>query len=142
MYFGLISFSSFVISTPNMTDTDSLPVQERLLFAVPKKGRLYEKCIKLLQLINVDYRRKNRLDIALSTNMNVALVFLPAADIPTYVSDGRVDLGITGQDMVAEKKAHVRTLTELHFGRCKLCVQAPVASNVSSFVCPFLGKRS
>eukprot|EP01135_Chromosphaera_perkinsii_P006565 Nk52_evm7s545 gene=Nk52_evmTU7s545 len=111
-------------------DTESLPVQERLLFAIPKKGRLYDKCVKLLQLINVDYRRKNRLDIALSTNMEVALVFLPAADIPTYVSDGRVDLGITGQDMVAERKADVRTLTELHFGKCRLCVQAPVAANI------------
>ena len=32
----------------------------------------------------------------------MALVFLPAADIPRFVGEGNVDLGITGQDMVAE----------------------------------------
>jgi len=32
----------------------------------------------------------------------MALIFLPAADIPTFVGEGRVDLGITGKDQVAE----------------------------------------
>lgn len=32
----------------------------------------------------------------------MALVFLPAADIPRFVGEGNVGLGITGQDMVAE----------------------------------------
>lgn len=32
----------------------------------------------------------------------MALVFLPAADIPRFVGEGNVDIGITGKDMVAE----------------------------------------
>ena len=28
-------------------------------------------------------------DVAMCTNMNVKLVFLPAADIPNYVSEGK-----------------------------------------------------
>lgn len=32
----------------------------------------------------------------------MALVFLPASDIPRFVGEGNVDLGITGKDMVAE----------------------------------------
>ena len=40
--------------------------------------------------------------MALVTNLPLALVFLPAADIPRFVAEGNVDLGITGQDMVQE----------------------------------------
>ena len=36
------------------------------------------------------------------------LVSLPAADIPTFVDEGRVDLGITGWDQVAEYEARSR----------------------------------
>ena len=38
-------------------------------------------------------------------NHPIALVFLPAADIPTFVGEGRVDLGITGWDQVVEYEA-------------------------------------
>lgn len=68
----------------------------RCLIAVPKKGRLAEQCQELLKKIDVQYVRKSRLDIAICTNMNIALLFLPAADIALYVGEGRVDLGITG----------------------------------------------
>jgi ATP phosphoribosyltransferase len=52
-------------------------------------------------------------------------VFLPAADIPTFVGEGRVDLGITGRDQVAEAQSDVEELLDLEFGRCKLQVQVP-----------------
>ena len=83
-------------------------------------------------------------------NLPIALIFLPAADIPTFVGEGRVDLGITGWDQVQEHDAGVRTLTrarrasgeftpedlngkpqgcetvmDLGFGACKLQVQVP-----------------
>ncbi len=76
------------------------------------------------------------------------MVFLPAADIPTFVGEGRVDLGITGFDQVQEHDAGVRgmsrtrrmsgelsteqskpqgceTVMDLAFGGCKLQVQVP-----------------
>eukprot|EP00128_Syssomonas_multiformis_P001406 Colp12_sorted_trinity150504_noHs@36254 len=102
----------------------------RALFAVPKKGRLYEQCCKLLESIHLNYKRSNRLDIALSSNMNVTLVFLPAADIPLYVGEGKVDLGITGQDMIAECDVKVEEVLHLGFGRCRLCVQAPIKNGI------------
>lgn len=79
--------------------------------------------------------------------MPIALVFLPAADIPTFVGEGRVDIGITGRDQVAEHDAGVEALArerpdsrklngphreqgceqvlDLEFGSCKLQVQVP-----------------
>ena len=62
----------------------------------------------------------------------MTLVFLPAADIATYVGEGNVDIGITGQDIVAESDSKVVELLQLGFGRCELGVQAPVKGQVTS----------
>ena len=40
----------------------------------------------------------------MKTVRSLMRLVLPAADIPKYVAEGNVDLGITGQDMVAEVK--------------------------------------
>lgn len=113
----------------------------RLLFAVPKKGRLNQATLNLLEGADIQFRRENRLDIALVKNLPIALIFLPAADIPTFVGQGRVDLGITGWDQVKEHDAGVNavaasagaptsssgteSIMELEFGACKLQVQVP-----------------
>jgi hypothetical protein len=40
-------------------------LNDRLLFAVPKKGRLNQACIELLSGSDIQFHRHNRLDIAL-----------------------------------------------------------------------------
>ncbi|KAF3140237.1 ATP phosphoribosyltransferase (ATP-PRTase) (ATP-PRT) [Orbilia oligospora] len=97
----------------------------RLLMAVPKKGRLHDAALTLLQGSDIQFHRHNRLDIALCHNLPIALVFLGAGDIPVFVGEGRCDLGITGQDQVAEHQISVEEILELGFGKCKLQVQAP-----------------
>lgn len=99
--------------------------EERLLLAVPKKGRLYERVLSILKGAGLNYVRAARLDVAPCTNMPVTVVFLPAADIAKYVSEGNVDLGITGEDIIAESQAQVVELMKLGMGKCKLCFQAP-----------------
>ena len=72
-------------------------------------------------------------------NFPLALVFLPASDIPVFVGQGRVDLGITGRDQVAEHETKqpptdttgVVELMDLDFGRCKLQIQVPAKGNIS-----------
>ena len=103
--------------------------------------------MNLLEGADIQFRRENRLDIALVKNLPIALIFLPAADIPTFVGEGRVSLGITGRDTVAEHEAGVIALRkeqaesgkstpqedeggcvevmDLGFGSCKLQVQVP-----------------
>lgn len=108
-------------------------LSDRMLFAVPKKGRLQTACLDLLSGSDIQFRRENRLDIALVKNLPIALIFLPAADIPTFVGEGKVDLGITGADQVAEHDANlpygevsnVEQVLDLGFGKCKLQVQVP-----------------
>ena len=116
----------------------------------PQEGRLLQAALNILEGADIQFRRENRLDIALVKNLPIALVFLPAADIPTFVGEGRVDLGITGHDQVQEHDAGVRalararrmsnewdpsraagkpqgceTVMDLGFGTCRLQVQVP-----------------
>jgi len=113
---------------------------ERFLFAVPKKGRLYNKCLKLLEGAGIDFFRPNRLDIAQSTSLPLTLVFLPAKDIALYVGEGMVDMGITGEDIIEESGADVNVVMKLGLGKCKLCVQAPVPHEIKSAK-ELVGKR-
>ena len=109
---------------PSIFDTTEL--SSRLLFAIPKKGRLYDHCMSLLQGADIQFKRGNRVDIAMSSNLPIVLVFLPAADIAKFVADGNVDLGITGQDVVRESGVEVDEVMKLGFGRCSLSVQVGV----------------
>lgn len=110
---------------------------------------MQQAALNLLEGADIQFRRENRLDIALVKNLPIALVFLPAADIPTFVGEGRVSLGITGRDTVAEHAAGVEgarreraesgkstpvedeiemgceEVMDLGFGACKLQVQVP-----------------
>ena len=100
-------------------------------FAIPKKGRLFEKVKELLKGAGVDYRREARLDVALCSNLPITLIFLPAADIAKYVGEGNVDIGITGKDVVEESEVDVETILDLGFGKCKLCVQAQTSKHIT-----------
>src|SRR5436305_11268975 len=87
------------------------------------------------------------MDIALVKNLPVALIFLPAGDIPRFVAEGNVHLGITGQDQVAEfslsaEEGHgeIHEILELGFGKCKLQVQVPQDGNLND-VHKLIGKR-
>lgn len=121
-----------------------------LLFAVPKKGRIFEECMKLLKGSGLDAKRPDRLDVAMCKELPVKLVFLPAADIPAYVMEGNIDLGISGSDMLEETilgeghashdQANVKVLTKLGFGKCRLCLEAPKKHNFKGPE-PLVGKR-
>ena len=97
------------------------------------EGRLHQPTLDVLKGAEISFHRHSRLDIALVKNLPIALVFLPAADIPTFVGEGKVSLGITGRDQVLEHEAAVpptettgvEEVHELGFGKCKLQVQVP-----------------
>ncbi|KAI9443013.1 ATP phosphoribosyltransferase [Lactarius indigo] len=125
-----------------MSALDANTLDGRLLFAIPKKGRLHEKCLALLAGADIQFHRPNRLDVCLVQNHPIVLVFLPASDIPSFVGKGNVDLGITGHDVIleAQMEAHVLETLRLGFGKCALQVQVPEAAPVQS-VDALAGKR-
>lgn len=56
-------------------------------------------------------------------------VFLPAGEIPGELQQGRIHLGITGQDLIREKlpfrQAHVDEICALGFGHADLVIAVP-----------------
>ena len=93
-----------------------------LRFAIPGKGRLREPTIELLKKAGYDFRAKDRNLYATCTNSDIVFIFVRADDIPVLVSSGVIDIGITGSDLVIERKAEVETIIPLGYGRCRLCV--------------------
>lgn len=97
------------------------------------EGRLQQKALDILKGADIQFSQEHRQDIALVKNHSMALVFLPAADIPTFVGEGRVDLGITGKDQICEYEAlkaptkdiGLKEIIDLQYGYCKLQVQVP-----------------
>ena len=85
---------------------------------------------------------KTKLDIALGTNLPIAIIFLRAADIPTFVNNGKCILGITGVDEVqeCEQNDQISLAMDLNFGNCKLQVQIPENSETIHTVEDLIGK--
>jgi len=99
--------------------------ENKIRLAVPKKGRLCDRTISLLERAGLDFRRNNRSDVVNCRNLPISLIFLPAKDIPLYVGEGDVHLGITGEDTITECQVTVSEMSRLGFGRCRLCLLAP-----------------
>ena len=100
--------------------------KEKLLLAIPKKGRLNAESEDVLQQAGILFKRSFRSDIALCKTLSLGIVFLPAKDIPSYVASGDIDLGISGEDLLLESKLQVNKKFSLNYGKCKLCLLAPV----------------
>jgi ATP phosphoribosyltransferase len=94
----------------------------------------------MLKGAGIEFRREARLDVAVCKGLPITLIFLPAKDIAKFVGDGDIDIGITGWDVVQESGVTVERAMDLGFGKCKLCVQAPVLDNIVD-VNALAGKR-
>jgi len=100
-----------------------------LKIAIQKSGRLSDDSIALLKVCGIDMRNvKDRLR-TVSENFPIEVFFLRDDDIPEYVEDGVADLGIVGQNVLAEKNRKVITVEALGFGKCRLSIALPKAFN-------------
>ncbi|MDY6819630.1 MAG: ATP phosphoribosyltransferase [Halobacteriales archaeon] len=102
--------------------------------AVPNKGRLHDPSIELLERAGLHLENgADRKLYADTVDPDVRVIYVRAADIPEYVSDGAADLGITGLDQVREAAVpDVAELLDLEFGRCRLVLAAPEEDNITS----------
>ena len=97
----------------------------RLLLAVPSKGRMAEPALELCQAAGLRFETTERSLHVPCANAPVDLLLVRPHDIPEYVQDGVVHMGITGANMIAETSADVVTLAELGFARCTLEAAVP-----------------
>ena len=104
----------------------------RLTIACPSKGRLAEPALRLCADAGLTFETTERALLVPCANAPVDLLLVRAHDVPEYVQDGVVDLGITGANLVAETQADVVTVAELGFAHCSLQAAVPEDASQSS----------
>lgn len=99
--------------------------------AVPNKGRLHDRTIELLLKSGLDLGEDwGRKLYVTAKNQDIEILFVRAQDIPRFVAIGAVDLGITGQDQIADSGSVLKEVLELDFGHCRLSVAVPEQSDI------------
>src|SRR6476646_3538648 len=88
--------------------------------AVQKSGRLHDGSMQLLKECGIELSNGGKQLRILSSNFPVEIFFLRDDDIPEYVQDGVVDLGIVGENVMLEKNKQARLVERLGFGKCRL----------------------
>jgi ATP phosphoribosyltransferase len=87
-----------------------------LRIAVPNKGSLSEAAGEMLH--EAGYRqRKDRELMLVDPHTGAELFFLRPRDIATYVGSGRLDIGITGRDLLLDSGAPAEEIMQLGFAR-------------------------
>ena len=103
----------------------SAAAEGRLLVAVPSKGRMAPPALELLSAAGLRFEAGERALHVPCENAPVDLLLVRPHDIPEYVQDGVVHVGITGANLVVEAQADVVTLAELGFAACTLEAAVP-----------------
>jgi ATP phosphoribosyltransferase len=103
----------------------------KLSIAVPSKGRLKDQAADLFERAGLALRKTghDRLYRGGIEGLDVEVVYLSAAEIVHQLKAGRVQLGITGEDLIRETLADVdgsvEFLAPLGFGRADMVVAVP-----------------
>ncbi len=112
----------------------------KLKIAVQKGGRLSEGSIDLLKKCGIGFSNGLGKLRAEAANFPLEIFFLRDDDIPDYVSDGVADVGIVGENVLAEKAIDLEVVEKLGFGRCRLSLAVPKATEYSRLA-DLSGKR-
>jgi len=101
-----------------------------LTLAIPSKGRLMEQCAELLGKAGLEVERlgtERGYRGRLSGIEGVEVAFLSASEIAQNLRDGKIDLGITGNDLLQEKAAGlgIEVVVHLPFGHADVVVAVP-----------------
>jgi ATP phosphoribosyltransferase len=99
--------------------------------AVQKSGRLSEDSLSLLKECGIKFFNGAGKLKSPSTNFPIEFLFLRDDDIPGYVEDGVADIGIVGENELAEKNKKVNTLRKLGFSKCRLSLAIPKSEDYS-----------
>lgn len=88
-----------------------------LRIAVPNKGSLAEPASQMLAEAGYRQRTDNRELVLLDVDNDTEFFFLRPRDIAVYVGSGRLDVGITGEDLLLDSGAAARPILPLGFAR-------------------------
>src|SRR5215471_18246436 len=99
-----------------------------ITLAMPK-GRVQDEAIALFKQAGLDLSGiqdgSRRLVFELPA-VDLRVLVVRDADVPTYVEGGAADIGISGRDVLDEKGADLYRPLDLGIGKCRLSVAEPI----------------
>jgi len=112
----------------------------KLKIALQKSGRLSEESSALLKKCGVRFGNGFGKLKSEAANFPLEIYFLRDDDIPEYIADSVADVGIVGENVLAETRKDVEIIEKLGFGKCRLSLAVPKNFSFKS-VKDFEGKR-
>jgi ATP phosphoribosyltransferase len=112
----------------------------KLKIAIQKSGRLNEDSLKLLKNCGISIQNgKDQLKVT-ADNFPLEILYLRNSDIPQYLEDGTIDIGIIGENLLIEKQKKIEIVERLGFSKCRVSLAVPkdVDSNDINY---FEGKK-
>ena len=110
-----------------------------LRVAVPNKGQLSDPARDMLREAGYAAAANSRELVVQDPENDVEFFFLRPRDIATYVGRGTLDVGITGEDLLADSGSQATTILELGFAPSTFRLAAP--QGTAKFASDLTGKR-
>ncbi len=102
-------------------------MDKTISIALPK-GRLGEKTYAMLEELGYGcpgVTENSRKLIFEDEAATVRYFWVKPSDVAIYVEHGAADVGVVGRDILLEYQPDVYELTDLGFGKCRMCVAGP-----------------
>lgn len=118
--------------------------RKKLVIGLPK-GSLEETTKRLFQKAGINLYGKPRSYYLISDDKELEIMLIRAQEIPGYIENGNLDLGLTGKDWITETGARVKEVAEFSYaksglGAVQLVLAVPEESGIKS-VKDLEGKR-
>ena len=104
-------------------------METKIRIALQKKGRLNEDSMKLLKEAGIKFNSGSGKLVASSPNFPIEVLYLRDDDIPQTVADSVADIGIVGENEMAEKNFDLTIAKRLGFSKCRLSLAIPKADD-------------
>src|SRR5512138_3693815 len=108
-----------------------MPREQTIRFSLPSKGRLESSTLDFLSAAGLRVFKPNprQYEATIPTLPGLGVIFQRPSDIVVSVRQGSVDFGITGLDVIEEKRGTNGDILVLHdalgFGHCSLKLAVP-----------------
>lgn len=100
-------------------------MENKIKIAIQTKGRLNEDSMGLINEAGIGLSIGKRKLVSTAKNFPMDALFLRDDDIPQTVADGVADIGVVGENEMAEKNEKVVIAKRLGFSKCRLSLAIP-----------------
>lgn len=116
----------------------------KIRFAIPK-GSLEVGTYKILERAGYEISGSERTYKPSINDPDISVKILRPQEIPIFISEGIIDIGITGEDWILETEANVEILLKLGYGKVDIALIVPKSwdeiNSLSDLIIKFHEKR-